>query len=94
MRIRGIDLCISRARPMCSSVRAATRRRLRTLTFLLFPLPCAPILAMSSAGRAALLRQLPSVDELLNRPRLATLAREAGHGLVVEAARVVLDEVR
>lgn len=49
---------------------------------------------MSSAGGAALLRQLPSVDELLNRPRLARLAREAGHSLVVEAARAALDELR
>ncbi|MGH9794007.1 MAG: L-seryl-tRNA(Sec) selenium transferase [Candidatus Acidiferrales bacterium] len=49
---------------------------------------------MSSGSRVALLRQLPSVDELLNRPRLTALTREAGHGLVVEAARGVLDELR
>lgn len=34
------------------------------------------------------------MDELLNRPRLAALGHEAGHGLVVEAVRVALDEVR
>ncbi len=63
-------------------------------TSLLFRLPCAPILAMSSGSRVALLRQLPSVDELLNRPRVAALAREAGHALVVKTARGVLDELR
>ncbi len=49
---------------------------------------------MTAADRAALLRQIPSVDELLNRPRLAALVQRAGRALVLEAAREVLDEVR
>jgi L-seryl-tRNA(Ser) seleniumtransferase len=40
------------------------------------------------------LRQIPSVDELLNRPRLAALAQRAGRALVLEAAREALEEVR
>ena len=44
--------------------------------------------------REALLRQIPSVDELLTRPRLAELSSSAGHGLVVAAARAVLSELR
>ena len=42
----------------------------------------------------AALRQLPSVDELLRRPRLAELAQHVNRALVVEMARSVLDEVR
>jgi L-seryl-tRNA(Ser) seleniumtransferase len=49
---------------------------------------------MTAIDRAALLRQIPSVDELLNRPRLAELAQRAGRALVLEAAREALDEVR
>jgi L-seryl-tRNA(Ser) seleniumtransferase len=49
---------------------------------------------MTAADRAAQLRQIPSVDELLNRPRLAALAQRAGRALVLEAAREALDEVR
>jgi L-seryl-tRNA(Ser) seleniumtransferase len=49
---------------------------------------------MSATDRAAWLRQIPSVDELLNRPRLAALAQRAGRALVREAAREALDEVR
>src|SRR5262249_22620888 len=44
--------------------------------------------------RQALLRQLPSVDELLSRPRLAELARRVGRAVLVEAARAVLAEQR
>lgn len=43
---------------------------------------------------AARLRQIPSVDELLRRERLAQLAAASGRALVVEAARAVLDRVR
>lgn len=45
-------------------------------------------------ARAPLLRRLPSVDELLRRPRLAALAGKANRALVVELARSVLEEVR
>lgn len=45
-------------------------------------------------ARAARLRQLPSVDELLRRPRLAGLARQVGRGVVVDLAREVLDDLR
>ena len=47
-----------------------------------------------SDARSALLRQLPSVDELLRRPRLAELAQQVNRALVVETARSVLDEIR
>jgi L-seryl-tRNA(Ser) seleniumtransferase len=47
-----------------------------------------------SDARSALLRQLPAVDELLRRPQLAALAQRVSHGLVVETARAVLDDVR
>lgn len=40
------------------------------------------------------LRRLPSVDRLLNTPRLRELAAAHGHGLVVDAVRAVLDEAR
>ncbi len=45
-------------------------------------------------ARAALLRQIPSVDELLGRPRLARLSRQVDRALVVELARAVLAELR
>jgi L-seryl-tRNA(Ser) seleniumtransferase len=44
--------------------------------------------------RAALLRQIPSVDELLNRPRLARLSQQVSRTLVVETARETLAELR
>jgi L-seryl-tRNA(Ser) seleniumtransferase len=47
-----------------------------------------------TAEGAALLRQIPSVDELLRRERLAQLAAATGRALVVEAARAVLDRMR
>ena len=49
---------------------------------------------MSATDRAALLRQIPSVDDLLNRPRLAELAQRVSRTLVVQTARETLDEVR
>jgi len=49
---------------------------------------------MSTTDRSALLRQLPGVDELLNRPRLSELARRVSRALVLETARAVLDELR
>ena len=49
---------------------------------------------MTAADRAALLRQIPSVDDLLSRPRLAGLAQRVNRALVVDAARETLDEIR
>ncbi len=43
---------------------------------------------------AALLREIPSVDELLGRPALAALVAESSRGYVVERVREVLEEVR
>jgi len=47
-----------------------------------------------SADKAALLRQIPSVDELLHQPRLAKLASRIPRELLVEVAREVLAGVR
>jgi L-seryl-tRNA(Ser) seleniumtransferase len=44
--------------------------------------------------RAALLRQIPSVDELLSRPSLARLSGQVSRSLVVDTAREVLAELR
>lgn len=45
-------------------------------------------------SRAALLRKLPSVDELLSLPPLAELTSRVSHDLVVDAARTVLERIR
>ena len=42
----------------------------------------------------SLLRQIPAVDELLNRPSLRELEGRVGHRLVVEATRKVLQGLR
>jgi L-seryl-tRNA(Ser) seleniumtransferase len=47
-----------------------------------------------TAEQANLLRQIPSVDELLAQPRVAALAGCADRGLVVEVARAVLADLR
>ncbi|HEX8838634.1 MAG TPA: L-seryl-tRNA(Sec) selenium transferase [Candidatus Acidoferrum sp.] len=47
-----------------------------------------------SAEQSELLRQIPSMDELLAQPRLAELSRRADRNLVVEVARTVLDDLR
>jgi L-seryl-tRNA(Ser) seleniumtransferase len=47
-----------------------------------------------SAEQAALLRRVPSVDELLLRPGLAALCHEAERSFVVETTRAVLDGLR
>jgi L-seryl-tRNA(Ser) seleniumtransferase len=44
--------------------------------------------------QAELLRQIPSVDELLAQPRLAALTQRVDRDVVVEIARTVLAEVR
>jgi L-seryl-tRNA(Ser) seleniumtransferase len=48
----------------------------------------------ASAARDALLRQIPSVDELLGRPSVAELVARAGRALVLETAREVLADLR
>lgn len=52
----------------------------------------------SSSGvreeRAAILRQIPSVDELLNRPKIAELSKRAGREFAVEMTRRALADVR
>src|SRR5438105_14705396 len=47
-----------------------------------------------SEEQAELLRQIPSVDELLAQPRLAELSQRVDRNLVVEVARTVLDDLR
>jgi len=47
-----------------------------------------------TADQADLLRQIPSVDELLAQPRLAALAGRVDRDLLVEITRTVLAEVR
>ena len=47
-----------------------------------------------SAEQAELLRQIPSVDELLLQPSLAALAQRVDRNLVVEVARAVLSGLR
>lgn len=42
----------------------------------------------------ARLRELPSVDELLGRARIAALMQTAGRGVVTDAARAVLSDLR
>jgi L-seryl-tRNA(Ser) seleniumtransferase len=47
-----------------------------------------------SADQTELLRQIPSVDELLSQPRLASLAKRVDRNLLVEVARAVLANLR
>ena len=47
-----------------------------------------------SADQADLLRQIPSVDELLAQPRLAALAQRVNRELLVEITRTVLADLR
>jgi L-seryl-tRNA(Ser) seleniumtransferase len=47
-----------------------------------------------SAEQAELLRQIPSMDELLAQPRLAALSKRVDRNLVVEVARAVLADLR
>jgi L-seryl-tRNA(Ser) seleniumtransferase len=50
--------------------------------------------AKTSSDAAAALRALPSVDELLGRPRVAVLTQKSGRKLVATAIRSVLSEAR
>ena len=47
-----------------------------------------------TAGKSALYRKLPAVDELLRAPEVAALAAREGHAAVAEAARGVLSTLR
>src|ERR1700676_3361751 len=47
-----------------------------------------------SVDQAELLRQIPSVDELLVQPRLAALAQRVDRELLVEITRTVLADLR
>src|SRR5580698_10544666 len=47
-----------------------------------------------SGEQAELLRQIPSVDELLGQPRLAALAERVDRTLLLEVTRTVLTELR
>ena len=47
-----------------------------------------------SAEQSELLRQIPSIDELLAQPRLAELIKRVDRNLVVEVARTVLADLR
>jgi L-seryl-tRNA(Ser) seleniumtransferase len=47
-----------------------------------------------STEQSELLRQIPSLDELLARPRLTELAKRVDRHLIVEVARAVLDDLR
>ena len=47
-----------------------------------------------TSDQADLLRQIPSVDELLMQPRIAALARRVDHELLVEITRTVLADLR
>jgi L-seryl-tRNA(Ser) seleniumtransferase len=48
----------------------------------------------SSADQTALLRQLPSVDEMLLRPRVAAMGEKLERGFLVELVRGVLAQLR
>src|SRR5712692_7741852 len=47
-----------------------------------------------TADQADLLRQIPSVDELLAQPRLAALVQRVDRELLVEVTRTVLADLR
>jgi L-seryl-tRNA(Ser) seleniumtransferase len=53
-----------------------------------------PNSAARTTDAAAALRALPSVDELLGRPRVAALAQKSGRKLVATAIRTVLSQAR
>ncbi len=55
------------------------------------PIPAKPA---PSADQTALLRQLPSVDEMLLRPRIAALCNNVDRGYAVATLREVLSQVR
>ncbi len=56
--------------------------------------PDQPSGSSSTRSREARLREIPSVDEMLSRPRLRALCDTAGRALVTETTRSVLADVR
>ena len=56
--------------------------------------PPADPAAKLTPNPSARLREIPSVDELLARPRLAALAEKAGRAVVTQSSRAVLAELR
>jgi L-seryl-tRNA(Ser) seleniumtransferase len=56
--------------------------------------PAADPTAKTKKDTASLLRELPSVDELLGRPALVNLEQKAGRDMVTQAARGVLADLR
>ena len=56
--------------------------------------PDQPSGSSSARSREARLREIPSVDEMLSRPRLRALCDTAGRALVIETTRSVLADVR
>jgi L-seryl-tRNA(Ser) seleniumtransferase len=56
--------------------------------------PTADPAAKLKKDASSLLRELPSVDELLGRPALVSLAQKAGREMVTQAARGVLADLR
>src|SRR5208282_2323981 len=53
-----------------------------------------PAKTLKKSEMTVRLRELPSVDELLGRPRLVALAESAGRGVVTQVARSVLADLR
>ena len=49
---------------------------------------------MPTTSKTGLYRKLPSVDEVLHRPDLATIISNEGHAAVADAARNVLASLR
>lgn len=56
--------------------------------------PSADPAARMERDASARLREIPSVDELLSRPRLRALSETAGRGIVTQITRSVLADVR
>jgi L-seryl-tRNA(Ser) seleniumtransferase len=59
------------------------------------PSPADPAAKMQREREpSARLREIPSLDELLGRPRLLAVAETAGRSVVTQAARLILGEIR
>jgi L-seryl-tRNA(Ser) seleniumtransferase len=56
--------------------------------------PSADPAARAKPSASARLREIPSVDELIGRPRLGALSETVGRGVVTQVARNVLADVR
>jgi L-seryl-tRNA(Ser) seleniumtransferase len=64
------------------------------LLVLKLPVPCANLNFLMAEQAADLLRELPSVDRLLNHPRCATLLTRYNRGYIAQKCREVLDQLR